>query len=140
MSLRHFWNFRNFWNFANFEISNANYGQMTIIIAIFSWFLMRMASSIFWYSFRVIGRVLAKVPKNGRIGAHGLNCKIFVNSELRFEIYDEKNFMSLRPFWNFRHPAWPVPRRDSLLIRYIRIIRSLFLQVNEKLNFEIFFK
>ena len=29
--------------------------------------------------------------KNGRIGAHGLNCKIFVNSEFRFEIYD-KNY------------------------------------------------
>ena len=27
--------------------------------------------------------------KNGRNGAHGLNCKIFVNSELIFEIYDE---------------------------------------------------
>ena len=77
--------------------------------------------------------------KNGRIGAHGLNCKIFVNSELRFEIYDEKNFMSLQPFWNFRHPAWPVPRRDSLLIRYILIIRSLFLQVNGKLNLRIQF-
>ena len=29
--------------------------------------------------------------KNGRIGAHGLNCKIFINSEFRFEIYD-KNY------------------------------------------------
>ena len=27
--------------------------------------------------------------KNGRIGAHGLSCKIFVNFNLRFEIYDE---------------------------------------------------
>ena len=27
--------------------------------------------------------------KNGRIGAHGLNCKIFVNTEFRFEIYDK---------------------------------------------------
>ena len=41
--------------------------------------------------------------KNGRIGAHGLNCIIFVNSELRFEILDKnypmkKNLMSLRPF------------------------------------------
>ena len=27
--------------------------------------------------------------KNGRICAHGLNCKIFVNSELIFEIYAE---------------------------------------------------
>ena len=30
-------------------------------------------------------------PKNRRIGAHELNCKIFVNSELGFEIYD-KNY------------------------------------------------
>ena len=26
--------------------------------------------------------------KNERIGADGLNCKIFVNFELKFEIYD----------------------------------------------------
>ena len=46
--------------------------------------------------------------KNGRIGAHGLNGKIFVNSEFRFEIYDKnypmkKNFMSLWHFLNFRN-------------------------------------
>ena len=29
--------------------------------------------------------------KNGRIGAHELNCKLFVNSKLKFEIYD-KNY------------------------------------------------
>ena len=28
--------------------------------------------------------------KNGQIGAHGLNCKIFVNPELGFEIYDPR--------------------------------------------------
>ena len=27
--------------------------------------------------------------KIGRIGSHGLNCTIFVNSDLIFEIYDE---------------------------------------------------
>ena len=52
--------------------------------------------------------------KNGRNGAHGLTCKIFVNSELKFEIYDEnyprkKNFMSLRHIWNFRDVTWRVP-------------------------------
>ena len=31
--------------------------------------------------------------KNGRIGAHGLNCIIFVNSEFRFLILDEKYHM-----------------------------------------------
>ena len=45
--------------------------------------------------------------KNGRNGALGLNWKIFVNSEFRFEIYDEnysrkKKFMTLWLFWNFR--------------------------------------
>ena len=28
--------------------------------------------------------------KNGRKGAHGLNCKIFVNSEAISEVYDKK--------------------------------------------------
>ena len=32
-----------------------------------------------------------KSAKNGRNDAHGLNCKICVNSEFRFEIYD-KNY------------------------------------------------
>ena len=32
-------------------------------------------------------------PENGRIGAHGLNCKIFVNSELIFEINAENYSM-----------------------------------------------
>ena len=36
---------------------------------------------------------LHESAKNGRIGVHGLNCKIFVNSELIFEIYDENYFM-----------------------------------------------
>ena len=41
--------------------------------------------------------------KNGRNGANGLNCIIFVNSEVIFEIYDKnypmkKIFMSLRSF------------------------------------------
>ena len=35
---------------------------------------------------RISPRECAKI---GRMDAHGLNCKIFVNSELIFEIYDE---------------------------------------------------
>ena len=31
--------------------------------------------------------------KNGRNGAHGLNCKILVNSEVIFEIHDENYLM-----------------------------------------------
>ena len=53
-------------------------------------------------------------PKNGRIGAQGLNFIIFFNSELIFEIYDKKyprkkNFMSLRHFLNFRDLTCRVP-------------------------------
>ena len=33
--------------------------------------------------------------KNGRIDAHGLNCKIFLNSELIFGIYD-KNYLMIK--------------------------------------------
>ena len=29
--------------------------------------------------------------KNGRIGAYGLKCRIFLDSELIFEIYDKNN-------------------------------------------------
>ena len=38
--------------------------------------------------FEVDGTRPNERTKNGRIGAHGLNCKIFVNFELIFEIYD----------------------------------------------------
>ena len=37
---------------------------------------------------------LRESAKNGRNGAHGFNCIIFVNSELLFEIYDE-NFVRI---------------------------------------------
>ena len=41
--------------------------------------------------------------KNGRISAHGLNCIIFVNSELILEIYNEiypiKNFSCLSDYF-----------------------------------------
>ena len=50
--------------------------------------------------------------KNGRIGAHGLKCKICVISQLIFEIYDKNYFRkkckSLRHFWNFRDSTWRV--------------------------------
>ena len=44
--------------------------------------------------------------KNGQKGAHGFNCRIFVNFETVYEIYDKnysskKNLMSLRRFWFF---------------------------------------
>ena len=44
-----------------------------------------------------------EIAKNGRNGAHGLNYKIYVNSEIIYEIDDKnyhikKNFMSLRLF------------------------------------------
>ena len=44
--------------------------------------------------------------KNGRNGAHGFNCIIFVNFEVEFEFFDKnwprkKNFMLLWSFWNF---------------------------------------
>ena len=48
--------------------------------------------------FEVDGMRVHESTKNGRKGVHGLNCKIFVNSEAIFEIYDKnylKRFMSL---------------------------------------------
>ena len=59
--------------------------------------------------------------KNGRNGAHGLNCIIFLNSEVIFEIYDENNlmkkiFLSLRSFWNFcLLTTWGIFRISPLL-------------------------
>ena len=89
---------------AIFEISNANYGKMTIIIA--NCFFVIFGENDFLYilvefeSNRMSPRESAK---NGRYGAHGLNLKIFFNSEFRFEIHDKnypmkKNFMSPRSF------------------------------------------
>ena len=107
MSLRHFWNFRNFWNFANFwnfkcQLRPNGYNYCQFFFVIFGendavYILVEFESD------RMSPR---ESPKNGRIGAHGLNCKIFVNSEFRFEICDKnypmkKIFMSLRQFWNF---------------------------------------
>ena len=67
---------------AIFEISNANYGKMTIIIA--NCFFVIFGENDFLY-------------------IHGLNLKIFFNSEFRFEIYDKnypmkENFMFFLSF------------------------------------------
>ena len=74
---------------------------MTIIIAIF--FVIFDENDVFYIlvEFESDRMSPGESAKNGRIGAHGLNCKIFVNSEFRFGIYDEnypmkKNFMPLR--------------------------------------------
>ena len=58
-------------------------------------------------------------PENGRIGANGLKCQICFNSELIFEIYDKnfprkKNFMCLRPFWNFENSNLSGPYQWAL--------------------------
>ena len=42
----------------------------------------------FLVKFEVAGMRPNESTKNGRIGAHGLNGKIFVNFELILEIYD----------------------------------------------------
>ena len=65
--------------------------------------------------FEVDGMRPNESMKNGRKGAQGLNCKIYVNFKVIFEIYDKnysrgKNFMSLRQFFNFRYPTCMVPK------------------------------
>ena len=42
-----------------------------------------------WVEFKSDRMSPCESAKNGRIGGHGLNCKIFVNFELIFEIHDE---------------------------------------------------
>ena len=46
--------------------------------------------------------IIFESAKNGRIGAHGLNSKIYTKSELKFEIkdkkYPRKKIMSLQHF------------------------------------------
>ena len=115
MSLRHVWNFRKFWNFVNFWD--------------FEWPFWRNGHKYCQFFFVIFNQnnvllILVEFERdrisphesteNGRIGAHGLNCKIFGNSAFIFEIYDKnyprkKNFMSLRRFWNFRNLTWRVP-------------------------------
>ena len=79
---------------------------MTIIIAIFFVIFYENVVLYILVEFESDRMSPRESAKNGRNGAHGLNWKIFVHSEFRFEIHDKnypmkKNFMSLRPFWNF---------------------------------------
>ena len=84
-------NFLNIEILANFEISIANYGQMTLIIANF--FVIFDENNIFFIlvKFETHRMSPRESAENGRNGAHGLNCIIFFKSELIFEIYD-KNY------------------------------------------------
>ena len=103
---------------------------MTIIIAIF--FVIFDENDILYIpvKFETDRMSPRESAENGRNGAHGLNCKIFVNFEFRYEIYDKnhprkKNFMSLRPFWNFRHPTWMVPTYKWIFL--LELKSALFL-------------
>ena len=107
MSLRHVWNFRKFWNFGNFWDferpfwqNGQKFWQFFFVIFIPDNALLILVE------FERDRMSSQKSTENGRIGAHGLNCKIFVKSDLIFEIYDKnyprkKIFMPLRHFWNF---------------------------------------
>ena len=46
--------------------------------------------------------------KNGRIGAPGLKCKIFVNSELKFKIYDKNYRGSLDMRRRYKRHLWTI--------------------------------
>ena len=90
MSLRHFWNFRNFRNFVNFWNfkcqllpSGHKYSQL------FSGIFVQNGVLYILVEFESDQIRPRESAKNGRIGANGLNCKIFVNFELILEIYDE---------------------------------------------------
>ena len=116
-----FWGNKNFeifviFKFWQFLLNGLKYCEF------FFGFLMRMTSFIILVEFEVGGMRPNEITKNGRIGAYGLTCKIFVNFELIFEIYDKnypikKIFMSLRQFWNFRDQTCPTP---VLNIAYVR--------------------
>ena len=57
--------------------------------------------------------------KNGRTGAHGLNCKIFVNSKAIFEIY-EKNYIKVFSFLIVRivwKKNFPVSKNMNSLVK-----------------------
>ena len=91
---------------AIFEFSKAILTKWPKILAIF--FVIFRQVDVFYIlvEFEVDGIRPNECTKNGRKSAHGLNCKIFVNFETIYEIYDKnysskKNLMSLRRFWFF---------------------------------------
>ena len=85
MSLRQFCNFRYFWNFGKFRIFKWPFWQLFFVI------FGRVDVFYFLEEFEVDGMHPNESTKNRRKGADGLNCKIFVNSKVIFEIYD-KNY------------------------------------------------
>ena len=107
MSLRHVWNFRKFWNFVNFWDfkwpflrNDQKYCQFFFVIFI------KDNALLILVEFERDRMSPLESTKNGRIGAHGLNCIIFVKSDFIFEIYDKnyprkKNFMLSQSLWNF---------------------------------------
>ena len=116
MSLRNFWNFRNFANFWNlkwqFWQNDQNNCQFFFVI------FLQNNVPYFLVQFESDRMSLCESTKNGQMGAHGWNWKIFEKSEVKFEIYEENYpriqiFMSLRRisnfanFWNFRNFKWP---------------------------------
>ena len=63
--------------------------------------------------------------KNERSGAQGINCKIFVNSELIFEIYDENYHMkkinllkNIKIFWENLRNLFRAPKCSVILLLF----------------------
>ena len=73
--------------------------------------------------------------KNGPIGAHGLNCKIFFNSELIFESYDKNYLIKKISFLSDNFENFVIQPGRSLSIKPISPHEWLRAQFETKLKY-----
>ena len=102
--------------------------------------ILKFSSHLAWGNsskYEVDGMRSNESTKNGQKGAHGLNCKIFVNFEVIFEIYDKnyhrKKFSCLRQFKIFCDPTFMVPTFNSSmqLLLKLNLYKVLHLNYHE---------
>ena len=83
-NFRKFWNFGNFWKFRKVILTKWQ-KMLTIFFVIF----IQDNAFFILVEFESDQMSPRESTENGRIGAYGLKCKFFMNSELIFEIYDK---------------------------------------------------
>ena len=107
---QHLWIFCKYWNFGIFWdikwqlwLNDHKYCQLLSVI------FVKYDVFHIWVKFESDRIHFRESAKSGRNGAHGLNCKILVNSENIFKVFDKnyfRTFWNFGNFWIFKWPFW----------------------------------
>ena len=136
-------NFGNFWNLKwQFQLNDHKYCQFFFVIFVKNEVLHILVE---FESDRMSPRKSAKTGQNGAHRFICINFSILSSYSKSSMKITEKKFMSLRLFWNFRHPIWSVPIHDitvylSKNLKDSQIFSTFFILRTKRLRVQDFRK